>query len=468
MKKHKYEFTIGWIFPAIVLAIVTGCKTPKEFQRPASIQLPERDKDIADTSIISDLSVTAFFSDPYLQVLIDTALQNNWDAEIALQRIEIARADYRKTRSPLLPAVNAVVSAGVNRFSKNSFNPPTKSTNTGFDIFTGLQSSWEIDIWNRLKNRRRASFLRLLSTGQGLKLLRTNLVAEVAQRYYSLLTLDSVQAIVSHNLVLQEEALRVISIQKEGGRATELAVKQFKAQLLNTQSLQIEYRQQMIETENQLNGLLGRLPQPINRSAAVADTFFKSTYVSIPSALLLRRPDVQQAELDLQAFETDIQVARAAFLPALNLTSYIGLNATDPVKLINPGSIVYGIVGGLTAPLFNRIAIESNYERSMAAAQEAFLNYQKTINASYTEVATNLTLINNLAVMHQLKQQQTKTLQDAVSVSKDLYLAGYASYLEVIIAQGSVLQAELELIFIKNRMYQSQINLYRSLGGGWR
>lgn len=468
MKKVRYNFITGWLFPAIVLGLATSCKTPRGFQRPASFQLPQNNSVVTDTSHITDLSANPFFNDVYLQQLIDTALQNNWDAQMAIQRIEIARANYQQTRGALFPAVSGTVSAGVDKYSKNSFNPPNQNRTLGANVFAGLQSSWEIDIWNRLRNTRRSAFLRLLSSGEGFRLLRTNLIAEVAQRYYSLLTLDSIQVIVQNNINLQREAVRTISIQKEGGRATELAVQQFKAQLLNTQNLEVEYGRQIVENENQLNALLGRLPQTVNRSTDVADTFYKTAHAGIPSALLLKRPDIQQAELELQAFETDIRIARAAFLPALTITPYVGLNAANPVKLVNPASVIFGIAGGLSAPLFNRIAIAGNYNRTMAAAQQAFFNYQKTINTSYTEVVTNLNNISKLTEMHELKQQQTKALQDAVSVSQDLYLAGYATYLEVILAQGSVLQAEIELMTIKNRLFQSQIDLYRALGGGWR
>ena len=420
---------------------------------------------------MADLPRRQFFNDPILQPLIDSALENNLDLRVALQRVEIARATYLRTTSFLRPTGTAVLDPSYRRYSQtvnqNLDNLPSNPTT---EFFLGLQSSWEIDIWQKLRNRRRAAFHRLLASERGVVLLRTILVAEVSSRYYRLMMLDSQLSIITRNIELQQSAVDVISIQKQGGRATKLAVQQFQAQLLETQSLEAQYRQRIIETENELNVLLGRFAgAPVARASFRGlDSPMLFLRTGLPATLLFRRPDVLEAELELSAFEYDIEAARAEFYPALSLNPYVGLNSFRAADLFDPASFVFGIVGGLTAPVFNRIAIRSNYDRSTAAARQAFSNYQKEIVEAYAEVATNVSRIYNYSRMHALQHDRAQTLKSAISTSKDLYLAGYANYLEIVLAQGNLLDAELQLVSTHNSIRQSYIDLYRSLGGGWQ
>lgn len=469
-QKNNSSFWLS-IMALSVLVMVAGCKAVPTYQKPSSLQLPPAFAGQTDSTSMADLPWRQIFTDPYLEALIDTSLRNNWDLQIAMQRIEIARANYRQSTGALLPAVFAAANAGVDRYTgkrdKDVSNLPGGIPSSA--LFLGLQSTWEIDIWNKLKSRKRAALQRFFSSQQGLLLVKTMLVAEVSKRYYDLLMLDKQIAIVRKNIDLQQAAADVISIQKEAGRATELAVRQFQAQLINTKSLEVSYQQQLIETENQLNSLIGRMPQAIERTdTIIVNNTFTTFQAGLPSALLLRRPDIQQIAFEMLAFEADVEAARAQFFPTVTISPYVGFNSFNPAELLTPASIVFGLVGGLTAPVFNRIAIKSNYRRSEASAREVFYNYQKTITNSYIEVSTNLSRINNYKKIYDLKKEQTQTLEEAVSTSKDLYLAGYASYLEVILAQANVLEAELNMVSAKNNINQSVIDLYHSLGGGWK
>ena len=224
------------------------------------------------------------------------------------------------------------------------------------DLFVGFRSTWEIDLWGKLRSRRKAAYARLLATEQGRRLVQTSLVAQVASLYYELLTYDNQLAVLEKNRAYQERALEVVKMQKLGGRATELAVQQFAAQLLRTRSLAAEARQRIAAAENTLNRLLGRYPQPIPRGRALTmQAVPAAVSAGLPAAMLLRRPDVQQAELQLTAARADVAAARAAFLPSLTLAPYLGLNAYTPALLLNaPGSLAYGLLAGLAAPVFNR------------------------------------------------------------------------------------------------------------------
>lgn len=483
MKTAKYKtlrsFTGGII---VILLSVTGCKPVQQLQQTEPVTLPSSFPGQADSSGIGSLSWRQMFTDQYLQRLIDTALQNNWDIKTALQRVEIARANYFQTRGTLKPSVQAVASAGADKFGDYTLNGVGNyDTNLSGnldkeqkipmpltpDFFLGLRSSWEIDLWGKLRNRKTAAYHHVLSSQKGVQLIHTMLVSEVASRYYELLALDDELKVLRQNIALQESAVAIVQAQKEGGRANELAVQQFTAQLLRTRSLEAEFRQQITATENELNLLLGRLAQQIERSQSILKHPLPGAVkAGIPSSLLLRRPDIQQAELELKASEADVEAARAAFLPSLTITPYLGLNAFSTATLFNPASVAYGVIGSLTTPLLNRNGLKADHRRRTAAMQTAIYDYQKVIVNGYHEVVTNLSGMSNLQKQYDLRAKETEVLRAAVTTANDLYRTGFASYLEVITAQKSVIEAEIGLIDTKKEIFLTLIDLYRALGGG--
>ncbi|GAA4417252.1 TolC family protein [Nibrella viscosa] len=479
LSANKYRSVYAFLF----LLLLSSCQVYAPTQRPKAPAHPVSFIGSADSTSVGDLTWKAFFSDADLERLIDTALANNLDVRIATQRIEMARATFDVNRAALLPAVNAAGSAGVERFGKYTMNgvgnyDTNLSDNIGTDrripnptpdFFLGLRSSWEIDIWGKLKNRRKAAFVRFLASEQGRHLVKTSLVAEVARLYYGLIALDSELNIIRQNIALQERAVQLVDVQKAAGRVTELAVQQFLAQLLGTRSLEIQVQQQIVETENQLNRLLGRYPQPIPRSKTINDQELPATVAAgIPAQMLRRRPDIRQAELELEAAHIDVEVARLQFLPSLTLTPYVGLNSFRATTLFDPASLAAGVLGGLAAPVFNRRPLRANYNYSVAQSREALYRYQQRIQTGFSEVVTNLKGIDNYRQVADIQAKEVDALERAVSISNDLFRSGYASYLEVITAQRSVLNAELGFIRTRQAQYNSLIDLYRSLGGGWQ
>lgn len=461
-------------------AVVTGCGTMKETALPERMQLPATFTGTTDTTA-DLLSVKDFFTDTKLQRLIDTALANNYDIKTALQRIEAARANIRVADAARFPQVSAVAGVTADRYGKYTLNgvgnyDTNLSPNIDGkqkipaaltpDFFLGFRSSWELDIWGKLKDKSRAAYARYLSSQKGQQWLRTQIVSEVARLYYELLALDYQQTIIRRNIELQKRGLEVVEAQMAGGRATALAVKQFTAQVLHTQGVEVGLRQEIIRTENELNSLLGRLPSPIERDSSllVKDIPAKIS-AGIPSQALLRRPDIQQAELELLAAKADVSAARKAFLPSLSLNPYVGLNAFKLPLLLSGGSVAAGAASALAAPVINRGAIIGGFRIANADQVSAFYNYQKNIVQGFHEVVTGLHAFDNFKRAFALKAEEVETLAEGVANANDLYLAGYASYLEVIIAQGSVLQAEMEQVNLKKEIFQSTIRLYRSLGG---
>ncbi|GAB3511461.1 TolC family protein [Spirosoma knui] len=435
-----------------------------------------------DSASIANQNWRTFFADPNLVQLIDTALAGNLDLRIATQRIEQARATFEYSRGFLAPQINAVASAGVDRYGRNTLNgvgnfdtnlspnirDDLRIPNPTPEFFLGARSTWEIDIWGKLRNRRKAAYLRFLASEKGRHAVITSLVSEVARYYYVLLALDGELEIIQENIDYQQNALNLVRIQKQAGRVTELAVQQFSAQLLNTQSRRGQIQQQIVEAENQLNRLIGRFPQPIQRGQSLEQRELPGQVIAgLPTQMLVRRPDIRQAELELQAANVDVDVVRAEFLPSLNLSAYAGLNSFRISTLANPASIAAGLLGGLSAPVFNRRFLKANYRGTVAQSREAFFRYSQTIQTSFSEVATSLRGVENYRQVAELQAQEVNVLRQAVTTSNDLFASGYASYLEVITAQRSVLEAELALINTKRAQFLSLTDLYRSLGGGW-
>lgn len=459
-------------FLLFLLAAVTGCKVAIPPPLPQAPEMPETYIGHTDTVTDGAIRWQEFFTDPLLVDLIETALENNFDLLTAVQRIEMARATYTVTRGAFLPSLNGVASANVGNVNQNmvgNADQDQRMNNIRDEYFIGVQSSWEADIWGRLKSQKQAAYSRFLASERGKHLVTTAIVAEIARLYYELLAVDNELEVVRKNIGLQDMALEIINIQKIGGRATELAVQQFTAQLLRTKALEKEKEQRVIELETQINLLMGRYPQHIPREKDISELALPPTiHEGVPSTLLLNRPDIQQAELELNASEADLQAARAAFLPSVSISPYVGFNALGTATLFQtPESLAAGFLGGVTAPILARHRIRAGFNRSIAQRAAAYYNYQKMIITGYGEVVNNIRAIDNLEKVYALREEEVEVLLNAVSTSNVLFSSGYASYLEVITAQKSVLEAELELANIKKGIFHSVIGLYNALGGGW-
>lgn len=464
-----------------LLITFSGCSTLN-----TDLSIPEKEipagfqNQKSSSTTIADIKWRQYFADALLQKLIDTAISNNSDLQIALQRIEMSRSSVKLANGALLPQVSLNVGGSVRRFGLYTMDgagnasteiTPGQTVPVNLpDMYVGLQSSWEVDIWGKLRNQRKSAISQYLSSIEGTNFVISNLIADVAINYNELLALDNELDIVRQTIRKQQEALEVVRLQKEAGRANELAVQQFNAQLLNTQVLEKNVHQQIIEAENKINFLLGRYPQAIERTKGI---FFKEIpqeiLAGVPSQLLANRPDVRAAELQIEASQFDLKAARAAFFPNFNITASFGFQAFNPEFLfVSPASIAYSVMGTLVAPLINMNALKAQFNTAKANQLTAMHNYQKTILNATIEVANELSNIQNLHQINSLKKQQSDVLKQSVDSSNELFKYARASYLEVLMAQQSALQSNLELIDVTKRQRMSTINIYKALGGGWR
>ena len=297
----------------------------------------------------------------------------------------------------------------------------------------------------------------------------TRIIAEIADSYYELLALDNQLAFIEQNLELQGNALKMVRLQKEAARATELAVKRFEAEVFKNQSHKFEVQQEIVEMENKLNFLIGRQPQHIARnSAGFIETQMDTIYSGVPSQLLQNRPDIRQAEYELEAAKLNIKVARANFYPSIGIKAGIGLQAFNPKYLsATPESLMYSAMGDIVGPLINRNAIKANYNTANAKQVQAVFEFEKAILNGYIEVVNQLSKMANLKKSYNLKENQVKALTESIDLSTRLFQSARIEYIEVLLTQREALESKMELVETKKDQLMARVNVYQALGGGW-
>ncbi len=481
MSKNRISMYKYWGIACLSL-VYGACGIPKLADKTEQKNVPSiySGDTGADTANTAKLGWKSFFTDPYLAALIDTALVRNQELNITLQEIETSRNEIRARKGEYLPFVGLKAGAGlekVGRYTSQGAGDASTEITPGREVpealpdyMIALQASWEIDIWKKLRNAKKAAVSRYLATVEGRNFLLTNLIAEVANSYYELLALDNQLAIVKQNIDIQNNALRIVKLQKEATRVTELAVRRFEAQVLNTTSLQYDIRQKIVETENRINFLLGRYPQPIARSTQEMETLVPAVVQpGMPAQLMANRPDIRQAEQELAAAKLDVKVAKARFYPSLGISAAIGYQAFDPSYLIKtPQSLLYSIAGDLVAPLVNRNAIKATYYTANAKQVQAVFNYERTVLNAYIEVANRLSRISNIRQSYALKTQQVQALIQSVDISNTLFKSAQADYMEVLMTQRDALESRFELIESKKQQMNALVDIYQALGGGWQ
>lgn len=464
----------------VAATVLYSCVPTQQAQPVKPVVLPATYHNSIDSSNSALINPQQLFSDPYLKQLIDTAIVNNYDLQMALQRIRIAQSDVMLGNGALKPRVDASVVGALRRYglytmdgagNASTFMLPGKIVPTNLpDYFPSFQSSWEIDLWGKLKNRKKAAVSRYLASTEGKNFILTNLVSDLATAYYELQAIDETIRIINETIVLQQQAFEIVKAKKEAAVLNELAVKQFEAQLINLQAFRLQLQQEQIEAESKINLLAGRLPQNIKHTASFAQQPFADIIKpGIPASLLENRPDIRQAALLVAATKADVSAAKAAFYPSVNITASIGYQAFRPDLLFQtPQSLAYSLVGGLAAPLINRAGVKAAFNTATAAQQESLYQYSKTIVHAYTEVYTGLLRADNLKEVYRLKADETNTLSQSILVAEELFRTGRATYLEVLFAQQNTLKAKLELVETRKQQLFTSIQLYKSLGGGWR
>lgn len=465
----------------IALALFAlGCKTVATPSMGEIKPLPESYVASKDTLNTASIKWNVFYKDPNLKQLIEITLANNYDLLAAMQKIEIARNTIRLNKGAQLPSLSVGIGAAQRKFGSYTMDGAGNATTNIRpgqtvpehlpDYLAGFNASWEVDVWGKLRNKKKAAVARYSGSIEGKNAIQTALIAEVASTYFELLALDNELDIIRETIILQQAALEIIKIKKEAAVLNELSVKQFEGQVLNSKAFEFEILQKITITENKLHFLSGQFPKTILRDKTKFNTVDTNPIsLGIPSQLLKNRPDIRKAELELVASKCDVKSAKAAFYPSFTITGSVGYQAFETALLFqSPESLAYTILGGLSAPLLNRSAIKAQFNTAKANQTEALLNYQKTILNGYIEVANELSNLNNLKQLYELKNKEVSCYTLSTAIANDLFKFGRATYLEVLMTQRTALESKIELITTKKLQHQAAINLYKALGGGWQ
>ena len=462
----------------LLMAFVHSCAPTKQIREANTKVADTYVNQSADTLNSASVKWKDFFSDPNLKALIDSALVNNQELNIMLQQIAMANNEIKARKGEYLPFVNYGASAELEKVGEFTRNGAVEENlPIGEESFpdplanysAGLSASWELDIWKKLRNSKKAAVMDYLATVEGKNFMVTNLVSEIADAYFELLALDNQLAIIEQNLTIQRNALEIVKLQKEAARATELAVKRFEAEVFKNRSEKYEVKQQIVETENKINFLIGRQPKRITRNAEnFIETPVDTVLAGIPSQLLQNRPDIRQAEFELMAAKLDVKVARANFYPSLGISAGVGLEAFKPRFLTRtPESLLYSLAGDVVGPLINRNAIKAEYNTANNKQLAAVYEYEKALLNGYIEVANELSAIDNLKNSYDLKSKQVDALNMSIEISNQLFQSARADYMEVLLTQRDALESKIELVETKKGQLLARIGVYRALGGGW-
>lgn len=471
--------TVAKYLAILIVSLFSACRVPAWLQKTESKAVPSTYGDSKDTLNTANIKWRSFFKDPNLVALIESALNKNQELNITLQEIYLAQNDVRAKKGAYLPFVGAGAVGSIDkigRYTSQGANDANTQIMPGKEFPEplpnyrfGLTASWEIDIWKKLRNSKKAALNRYFSSVEGKNFMVTELISEVANSYYELMALDNQLEFLKKNIEIQQNALEIVKLEKIAARVTELAVRKFEAELYKNQSHQYYLMQQIKETENKINYLVGRFPQPVERSSVGFVSLIPDTMrAGIPSQLLANRPDIKQAEQSLLAAKLDIKVAKAEFYPSFSIKAGGGYQAFNPKYLIQtPQSLLFSFAGELVAPLINRNAIKAEFYSANSRQVQAVYNYERTVLNAYIEVTNQLSNISNLEKSYDLKTKQVEALTQSIDISTGLFKSARADYMEVLLTQRDALESRFELIETKQQQLKAMVSLYRALGGGW-
>lgn len=486
-KKLIYKVLMGSL--GIAFLMVQGCKVGQKYQQP-ELNLPDQFRGdtlayFGDTSSISQISWKEFFHDPTLKDLIDSALANNYDMQTALKNIEIANKWLRQNRMNYLPEVDATI-AGVNKqYRSKEFGsgPSTKwyekhGTKAPENMFSYLNQfgteigfSWEIDIWGKISNAKDQLSAEFLNTQEAKNAIQTNLIANVAKGYFNLLMLDAKIDVAKRNVQLNDSTLQMIKLQYDAGEITALAIQQTESQRLIAASLVPELEKEIVLQENALRILIGEMPDSVSRGTSFEHLFAENKDISLgsPVDIVRNRPDVRGAEWDLVAANANANIKQAMRYPSLSLEGVFGVNSMMPKNWFSiPGSLLGGFGGNITAPIFKNKKLKTEWEVAKLERDKAEIDFQRTVMEAVSEVSDAVVTVEKLREQLEFARLRVENSEKAVKNAGLLFKGGYATYLEVITAQSNALNSDLALVELRQEHLESYVDLYRSLGGGWR
>jgi multidrug efflux system outer membrane protein len=464
--------------PALALAVLSaGCALGPDYRRPA-VDMPAQYRDVdsaaadnaadAASASLGDNDWRQIYTDPNLQVLIATAIQNNYDVKTAVARIDEARAQLGSTRLNYLPQLSA--EAGVERAKTSDYALVPGASRINSEDQVQIQASYQLDLWGQLRRMNEAARANLLGSQYAQRAVRVTLVATLAADYFDLISLDSQLEITRRTVGTREKFVELTRAQHDGGYVTGLDVATAESQLAAARANVPDLERQIAQTEDQISILTGANPGPVIRAhygEAVPEAPPRPP-PGLPAQLLERRPDVSQAEQTLVAANAQVGVAKAALFPNITLTGYDGSLSVPLDHLFTAPAAEWSAGVSLVQPL---LSVQSNlYQLDLANARkrEALYQYQKTVQSAFQDVADALVAYRKYGEFQREEANQVEALRRARAIALARYKIGYASYFDVINADRDLFTAELQLAQAYGNNLDALVHLYSALGGGWQ
>ncbi len=457
--------TFAFAFALAAAGALGGCAVGPNTQRPA-LPAPENfygsSRPASDASL-ADTQWWNVFADPVLRSLIEEALRNGYDVRLAAARVEESRARYGIAGSLYYPDLG--YSAGAGRSHTSAYATPSDAT--GNLVTANVSVSWELDVWGRVRRLNEAARAQYLATEEGRRAVVLSLVADVASAYFDLRDLDAELEISRRTRATFQDTYDLFSRRLAGGAASALETARAEALLANASAQIPALEQRIVARENQITLLLGRAPGPVPRGGALTEQSMPPVVpAGLPSALLLRRPDVRAAEQSLVAANANVGVARAAFYPTLSLTGFFGGQSAGLSDLFAAGR-TWSIGANLLGPLFKGGRLRAEERVAHALFDQALVSYERAFTRALGEVSSNLVAIEKLAAEETERERSVHATREAVRLATLRYESGLSAYFEVLDALQLLLPAETALVQTRRDRLTAFVSFYRALGGGW-
>jgi multidrug efflux system outer membrane protein len=451
-----------------LFAALAGCAVGPDYERPAIEALAKYRFEDAQARDTTNTTWWTQFGDRELERLIGIALAENKDVLIAAARVEEFYGRYGVQRGQQFPQAALDAQAGSQQASRVGTPPIPAPASVRSDLYSvDLGVSFEIDLWGRLRRASEAARADLLAVEENRRTVILSLVSAVATAYVNLLDLDRQLEISRSTLRARTESLRIFGLRFKGGTISEMELQQVRSEYEVAVAAIPALEKQIAQQENNLSVLLGRNPGPLARGGTLEKLALPAVPAGLPSALLERRPDIRRAEQQLVAANAQIGVAKAAFYPSISLSGLLGVASADLSKLFTSDARTWTFVGSLSQPIFTGGTLSGQLAVSEAQQKQALYTYQQSIQTAFGEVE------NSLVDQAKTREQVAAQARQVDALGRYAYLArlryenGYTSYLEVLDAERSLFQAQLQLVQTQGELYFALINLYKALGGGW-
>ncbi len=412
---------------------------------------------VTDTTSFGNLPWRSVFTDPQLQSLIEKGLANNTDLLNAALNVKMVEAQLTAAKLAFVPSFTFSPSGTISSWDGS------KATKT---YSLPINASWSIDLFGNLLNQKRSAQMSLLATKDYQLVVKTNLIANIANAYYTLLMLDKQLEIVDNMTTLTKDTWDMMKLQKELNNAKETSVQSAEANYYSVLAQAADLKRQIRETENSLSLLLGQPAQTIGRGKIENQSLPTEFSTGVGIQMLNNRPDVHYAEMTLAQCFYDVQTARSKFYPNITISGSGAFTNNSGGGIVNPGKWLLQAIGSLVQPIFQNGQLVAQLKVAKAQQEQAYNTWQNAVLSAGSEVSNALVLYNSSDEKSKLEQKQIESLTKNVEYTKDLFSMGSSTYLEVITAQQSLLNAELSKVQDDFYKMQAVVNLYYALGGG--